>query len=128
MEQYFIKYVESRLKEWAEWHSKENSGALGFSSVSIQYRLMNEGTIIKTNDARSLPSNADAEEIEAYWTEMYEQNEAIAIAIKNYYFVDSTLRTQSQLMKISHNQFRHYVQMGHQWMAGRLSVLKNRKY
>lgn len=126
MDEYFIKYVESRLLEWAEWHSKENYGGLGFSSVSLEYRLMMEGTIIKTNGPRALPSNIDAEEIEIYWTEMYKQNEVIAIAIRNYYLMDGTLRTKSQLMNISHNQFRHYVQMAHQWMAGRLT--KKLKY
>lgn len=122
MNQIFIEYVKTRLLEWAEWHCKGNFVGLGFSSFSIEYRLMVEGIINKRQGPRPLPSNEDAEEIEIYWVEMYKQNEPIAVALHHHYLIEGTLQSRSKLMGISHSQFRHYVQMGFQWMAGRLSA------
>ena len=47
MNEPFVKYVEERLQQWAEWYSSGNWYGLGYPSCSIEYRLMTEGILVK---------------------------------------------------------------------------------
>ncbi|MDX1901871.1 MAG: antiterminator Q family protein [Gammaproteobacteria bacterium] len=122
MNEPFVKYVEERLQQWAEWYSRGNLFGLGYPSCSLEYRLMTEGIIVKTTGAKTLSSNEEAEEIEALVREMAHQNEKIALALRCQYFSCGTLRVKAKKLHISHNQFKYYVDLGHQWLAGRLSA------
>lgn len=122
----FMKYLEERLYQWAEWYSRGNLYGLGYPPCSLEYRIMTEGTIIRSTGSRSLPTNAAAEEIENLVREMSQQNQTMALALRCQYFNRGSLRIKAKRLNISHTQFKHYVDMAHQWLAGRLSATSNK--
>jgi hypothetical protein len=128
MNQEFINYVEGRLNQWAEWYSRGNWNGLGYPSCSIEYRLMTEGFVERTSYAsRTLSFHEEAEEVEMLVNEMSKQNHHMALALRCHYFTRGGLRTKAKKIEISHMQFKHYVDMAHQWLAGRLSSKKMSK-
>lgn len=117
-----LAYVERRLAEWGHWYSRGNGYGLGYPPCSIEYRLMKEG-IVKTSPVglRSIPVNEQAEEIEKFVQEMALQDEAMALALRHYYFNRYSLRRQAKEAGISHMQLKALVDMGRQWVVGRVS-------
>ncbi len=77
--------------------------------------------IAKNTLSRNLPENAEAEEIESLINEMAQHNLRMATALRYYYFTSGALRVKAKNLEISHGSFKIYVDMGHQWMVGRLS-------
>jgi hypothetical protein len=120
-----LTYVEKRLIEWAEWFSWGNAYGLGYSSCSIEYRLMTEGVMTKYTGFKPIACNEAAEEIEALVVEMADQNFSMANALRGYYFMGGSLRSKAKCLKISHTQLKYAVDMAHQWLAGRLSANKS---
>lgn len=120
-----LQYIERRLEEWADWYSRGNNYGLGYPSCSILYRLMKEGHIIRSSGPKPLPTNEAAEEIESLIKIMAQQNQTMALALRCQYFTQGSLRQKAKQLNMSHTQFKHYVDMAHQWLAGRLSFLNN---
>lgn len=83
-----------------------------------------EGNAQHSSGPKPLPCNEAAEEIEDLVKQMAEQNLTMADALRCQYFVTGTLRTRAARLKISHSHFKYYVDMAHQWLAGRLSGKK----
>jgi hypothetical protein len=121
------KYLDERLNEWAEWYSHGNWHGLGFSPCTVEYRLMTEGVVIKGTAPKHSASNEDAEEIESWVKEMSEQNFKMALALRYHYFTEGGFRMKAKKVLVSHTQFKKYVDMAHQWLAGRLSAA-NKKW
>lgn len=121
--EHLLTYVERRLEEWGHWYSRGNLYGLGYPSCSIEYRLMREG-IVRTTPAgpRQTPMNENAEEIERLIQEMALQNPNMALALRHYYFNRYSLRKQAKEACMSHTQLKALVDMGKQWVVGRLSA------
>lgn len=118
-----IDYIQSRLKHWAEWYSKGNGSGLGYLSCSIEYRLMTEGMIIRKFGPSPLACNEEAEEIETLLREMSEQNKHLAAALRHCYLNRGGLRIKGKSFNVTHQQFKIYMIMGHHWLAGRMSLI-----
>ena len=117
-----VCYVERRLEEWAHWFSRGNFYGLGYPPCSVEYRLMKEGSVKTTPvGLRPLPVNEKAEEVERLVREMSLQNSAMALALRRYYFHRYSLRRQAQEAGISHTQLKALVDMGRQWVVGRMT-------
>lgn len=118
-----IEYVQQRLAHWADWFSRGNLYGLGYPPCSIEYRLMTEG-IVRTQHHGSPPiaTNKAAEEMEVLVKEMSLQNNKMALVLRCYYFYSGSLRRQAKQVGMSYTSFKAYVDMGHQWLAGRLSA------
>lgn len=117
-----IKYLEGRLYQWAEWYSCGNFYGLGYPPCSIEYRIMREGIIIRsTPGSRPLPTNDAAEEMESLVCEMAKHNNNMALALRCHYFNRGSLRSKSKKLNVSHTQYKYYIDMAHQWLAGRMS-------
>jgi hypothetical protein len=123
----FMAYVERRLDHWADWFKSSNHYGLGFHSEKIEYILMTVGMMIKSTDVKPLPSDEEAEEIEVLVTEMARHNSKMADALRIHYFDRKKARDRSPAMQISASQFRNYVSMAKQWLAGRLSACERNK-
>ena len=87
---------------------------------------MREGVIIRNPGYSLLPTNESDEEIENLVSEMAQQNKTIALALRCHYFNRGSLRDKAKQLahmgvKMSHTQFKYYVDLAHQWLAGRLS-------
>lgn len=121
MNQNYMRHIEERLYQWADWYSRGNFYGLGYPSCSIEYRIMTEGIVSRSTAPRALPTHEAAEEIEALVKEIANYHEIMANALRCHYFVTGSLRTKAAKLKISHSHFKHYVDMAHQWLAGRLS-------
>lgn len=119
-----LNVVEKRLIEWAEWLISGNAYGLGYSSCSIEYRLMTEGFIIPYTGVKPMVTNESAEEMEALVVEMAKQSPAMAKALRGYYFMCGSLRQKAKRLNISHTQLKYTIDMAHQWLAGRLSGRK----
>ncbi|MDR3490993.1 MAG: antiterminator Q family protein [Gammaproteobacteria bacterium] len=117
------KYLEERLYEWAEWYSHGNWYGVGYSPCTIEYRLMTEGVLIKSTAPKQSECNENAEEIEEWVNEMAQQNDKMALALRYHYFTHGGFRMKAKKVLISHMQFKKYVDMAHQWLAGRLSAV-----
>jgi hypothetical protein len=122
MSEAFVKYVEERLQQWAEWYSRGNLYGLGYPPYTLEYRLMTEGIVVRSTGPRPIPSHEEAEEMENLVKEMSHQNHKMALALRCQYFSSGALRIKAKKLHISHNQFKYYVDLGHQWLAGRLSA------
>lgn len=121
-----IAYIESRLQEWAEWFSRGNLAGIGYPNRSIEYRIYREGgVLIKGTGEKPSPVNEAAEEIEKLVKEMAMHNQLLASVLRCHYFSQGSLRIKSKRVGISHTQFKHYVDMAHWWLVGRISI-KNR--
>jgi hypothetical protein len=118
----FMHYVERRLDHWAKWYSSGNSYGLGYPSEKIEYVLMTVGIMVKSTAAKPVPSDEEAEEIEALVTEMAIQNDKIASALRSQYYGNGLLADRAKKLGISYPQFKIYVDMARQWLAGRLSA------
>jgi hypothetical protein len=117
----FIRYLEERLHQWADWYSRGNFYGLGYPSCSMEYRMMTEGVVTRNTRPKPLPSNEAAEEIEKLVKEMTEYNQTMANALRWQYFLPGSLRSKAAKLDISHSHFKRYVDMAHQWLAGRLT-------
>jgi len=120
--EHMLTYVERRLEEWGHWYSHGNLFGLGYPPCSVEYRLMREG-IVRTTPAgqRHTPINENAEEIEKLVQEMALQNPNMALALRHYYFNRYSLRKQAKKAGMSHMQLKALVDMGKQWVVGRIS-------
>jgi hypothetical protein len=120
MEKNMIIYLENRLNQWAEWYSKNDLKALGYPTNARECRTL---TAMNHYSYRSkpLPYNEEAEEIELFVRELAKQKPIIASALRYYYFEPGSLRTKASKLHLSHTQFKHYIDMAHYWLAGRIS-------
>ena len=117
----WMHYLQERLYQWAEWYSRGHGYGVGYPPCSTEYRLMTEGIVVKANYPKPLPSNESAEEMEHLVKEMTEFNFVMAQALRSQYFDPGTLRSKSKQLNMSHSHFKHYVDLAHHWLAGRLS-------
>ncbi len=122
----FADYLEERLYQWAEWYLRGNSYGLDYPKCSIIYRILTEGCIQRSTGPKPLPTNEAAEEIEDLVKQMAEYNPTMAKALRCQYFQTGTLRSKATHLSMSHSHFKHCVEMGHQWLAGRLSAKKRK--
>lgn len=118
----FDNYLEMRLNQWAEWFSRDNQ-YLSYPSCSIEYRLMKNGIIVPSTAPKQIPCNEEAEEIEALVKEMAEYNNEMALALRLRYFEKGMVKKRHAALNVSYSQFRFYISMARQWLAGRLSLL-----
>ena len=128
MNESFMSYLEERLYQWADWYLRGNFYGLGYPSCSIEHRILLEGCIQRNPGPKPLPSNEAAEEIEELVKQMAEYNVNMAQALRHQYFLTGTLRTKAAHLKMSHSHFKHCLDMGHQWLVGRLSGQKRSKH
>lgn len=117
----FIEKIKTRLEHWAYWYLHGNGYGVGYPPCSIEYRLMKEGIVHKTQYPKPIHTDTDAEEIESWVCEMAHQNRMMALALRSHYFDQGSLRYKAKRLKISHVHFKYYVDMAHQRLAGKLS-------
>jgi hypothetical protein len=116
-------YVEERLVEWARWYTRGNNGGLGYPKTSSITMFMQGKTISKAKrTAKPLPTHERAEEIESFINEMHAHKPLMASAIRLHYLDHLSLRRNAGNLRISHSQFKSYISMGKQWLAGRIRV------
>jgi len=120
----FDRYLQNRLEQWADWCVRGNFYGLGYPPCSLEYRLLTEGRPERHPGFRPLPSHEPAEEIEDMVREMAQHNVTMAHALRCQYLMTGSLRTRAAYLNVSHSHFKHYVDMAHQWLAGRLSAKK----
>lgn len=116
----YFKYVERRLEQWAEWYSKSELLSLGYPSCSSGYYSLINGAVTKTYSSKPLPYHEEAEEIETLVRELAEHTPHIASALRYHYFTTGSLRIKANKLKMSHTQFKNYVDLAHYWLAGKL--------
>ncbi len=118
----FTAYIEYRLQEWANWFDKGNFYGIGFSTSTIEYRLMTEGIVSNQPGYKTLHCNDEAEEIENLISEMHKQNFKMSLALRHHYFGYNKSHDRRSALPFSRTQLQTYLGMGRQWLAGRLSA------
>ena len=117
-----VDYVEQRLIEWADWYLRRDDHGLGYPKKSIEAQLMElGGFIIKTTGCYYPPSHASAEEIELHLLALAKQNRQLADTLRGAYLLVGTSRQKAKRLQLSYTQFKVYLAMAKQWLAGRLS-------
>ena len=115
-------YVEQRLAQWADWYCRCEDHSLGYRRQSIEARLMEEGgMLISAHGRPPLPIHDAAEEIETSINLLAKQNSNLAKALRYKYVERGSLRQKAIELGISHTQFKVYVDMAVQWLAGMLT-------
>lgn len=114
----FEQRLEQRLEDWADWYVKSYTGGLGYHSKSIQAQIMESGIFVRNPKIDGLQVNSNAEQIEKFLKAMEGQNPLMANVLKTHYFDPGSMRDKAQQLSISHTQFRVYVAMAKQWIAG----------
>jgi hypothetical protein len=127
MSENFSQYIEQRLNQWADWFGQDHYCGLGYPPFSMEYLLMTGATRSSKGSSDFISCNEEAEEIEELVKEMSEYNYNMAIAIRCHYFTDGGLRAKAKKVNVSHMHYKNYVDMAHQWLAGRLSAY-NKKH
>jgi hypothetical protein len=124
----YLAYIKDRLYDWAEWYSQCNFFGIGYSSRTIEHRLMVEGAIIGSTAPKSFLQNKEAEEIENYLHEMYLQEPETAIAMRwKYFFPNDSFRVlaaklSAHGLNISHASVQMLLAKGHHWLEGRMTA------
>ena len=80
------------------------------------------GYLVKTTGPVYPAENVEAEEIEGLVAEIARQTPKLAQALRAQYFDKGTLPFKARKIGVSRTQFKVYVDMGKQWLAGRLSI------
>jgi len=117
-----LQYIEKKREEWANWYSRGDGYGLNYSSCSILYRLMKEGHIIRSSGPKPLPTHEAAQEIKSLVKIIAQQNQKIALSLHCQYFTQGFLQQKPKQLNFSHIPFKCYVDMAHQWLAGRLII------
>jgi hypothetical protein len=128
----YVTYIKERLYAWAEWYSQCNFFGIGFSSRTMEDRLMIEGAIIHSTAPKSFIQNKEAEEMEGYLNEMFLQERAMAIVLRwKCLFPSDSFRVQAEKLNavgvnISHSSVQALLARAYSWLEGRMSA--NAKY
>ena len=78
-----FKYVEQRLREWADWNKKGNGFGLGFPSKTPEQTLRESGGVwIKVIGRKPFISHPPAEEIEQYLGELAQVKRFLALIVR----------------------------------------------
>jgi len=81
--------LEDRLSEWAEWFKGRNDSGVGFPKETMLHRLRRDGLLVRAKAGwrgRTLPTNDNAEEVEAWVTDLYRYDKDLALVIRKRYF------------------------------------------
>jgi hypothetical protein len=104
------------------WYVRNDNASLGFPNHCASYRLMTYGNVIQSSSQSNLSYNEEAEEIENFIREMREYHKQMAQALRIQYVSNKSYKERAIEMKISYAQFKIFVEMARQWVAGRLSA------
>lgn len=115
-------YIDYRLELWADWCVRILDFGLGYPRQSLESKAMQYGgVVISGNMPKTLPTNADAEEIETLICDLAKQNLKLANALRVYYLEPGPIKSKAKKLSISYSQFKVFVDMGKQWITGRLT-------
>lgn len=119
----FMNYIDERLNQWAAWCRQKVRLGIGYPPCSIEYRMMTEGCIPRSEylGLRPMPTNELAEEMEAYMAELSKQYKDAAEAIRKHYYENGNSRQKGNAMKISKGQFDKLVLFAKAWLLGRMT-------
>lgn len=123
----WMQLLENRLQQWAEWSSQDNFCGLGYPPCTMEYKIMHEGSVARSTHHRKIITHTAAEEIEALVNEMSQYHPTMAAILRSYYFSQGSLREKAKILQLSHSHYKHYVDLAHQWLVGRLSGNKKSK-
>ena len=119
------RYIEQRLKAWANYYLRYGDYGLGFPKKSLVATIM-EGTGYTPGQGRapqSIPENEAAEQMECLVNELALQNAKLATALRAYYFGVGSVKQRAQSIHVSYAHFRVQLDMAIQWLAGRMTTL-----
>lgn len=118
-----LRYIDDRLKEWAQWSKCGTRVGIGYPSCSVEYRLMTEGHVDRSYvGLKPMPTYPAAEEMENLIKEMTVQHRKMADVIKYYYLHAGGIRRHARKLCMSHAQFEMHLNTSRWWLAGRLST------
>jgi hypothetical protein len=101
------KYLEERLDTWARWAAKGVS-AIGYPSTSPEYRILIEGVAPGSGGKKSMPSHPDAEEMDAFVSELREYFLEKAEIIKSFYLHKSATSKMNDLIAKHNLPYREF--------------------
>lgn len=119
-------YVEGRLQQWAEWHTRNNDNGIGYRRQSNEYLIMRDkGVMIKGTTQFYLPTNNEAEEIERLICEFAQYSIAhgkMADALVQNYCYRGSVKQKAKDLGYTRSYFLELVGRARQWVEGRLSL------
>lgn len=80
----------------------------------------------RSQGQKPLSTSVKAEAIEKLIAEMAQYHPAMAAALRCHYFTRGSLREKARQLQLSYSQYRHLLELAHQWLIGRLSSEKNK--
>lgn len=118
-----MRYIDERLNQWAAWYRQRVRLGIGYPPCSIEYRMMTEGCIPRSEylGIKPMPTNELAEEMESFIVEMSKQHKTAAQALRKHYYEQGNAHQKSQTMHISESQFEKLVLFARAWLLGRLT-------
>ncbi len=121
----FDLYIESRLREWANWIIDIKLGNIGHPKESLISKIMLLGILSSTNNKQSIPLvSHDSAEIVGYWLmRMSQYYPRYTEAIFVYYLNPNySLRLMANELKISISTLKARVKDGKVWLSGLLTA------
>ena len=123
------KYLEHRLKIWADWQSKKEGDAHGYSTESLTYKIMTVGALSKASGPRCLPSNPEAEEVEGWLKDLSKIYPSQAQALREKYLYTNPYLSEgkrdervARKLDMSASLFRYRVNNAKMYLLGCLEV------
>lgn len=119
----FMNYIDERLNQWAAWYRQRVRLGIGYPPCSIEYRMMTEGCIPRSEylSLRPMPTNELAEEIEACMVELSKQYKDAAEAVRKHYYEKGSAKQKSRAMQINESHFERLIVFARAWLLGRLT-------
>ncbi len=120
------EYVEFRLEQWADWYLRGNDSGIGYPRKNILQRFLEGGGVfVRGSTHQGFVSNSQAEEIEWIVKELAAQNRKLSDALRIQYFESGTMKSKALRLRVSQAQFKIWLGMAKQWVAGRLSYRRS---
>jgi hypothetical protein len=121
-----MSYARTRLYECAEYYYSRTDG-VSYGSNTMKHHLLREGALIHKQVSCSYPISDQqaSNEIEQHIEEVARQQPIAAKILRCFYNPTSLKAKRKELKKLkldlTPEQFNHYVDLVHFWLAGRLT-------
>ncbi len=115
-------YVEHRLSEWGEWHSRGDYVDIGFRRRNLLARLKEEGgQLIRCTGSNPLPTHTRAEEMEKLIMELHQDQPIPAhVLIITYLYPDAPRLTAEKKFGYRKSNYNKQLGIAFAWIKGYL--------
>ncbi len=106
-------YIDALLTYWGRWARSRIISGHGYSSESVEYRLMRDGMISSSTDNHIEPSDDIAESVESIIVQMPTKMKKV---VKIEYIVYASRKHKQEICRLGRRQYEDLLTRGRNWV------------